>query len=824
MIVEKSINFIYLEKNTNSIKDKKSINLKEISSFESLINLVYKLFNLTRNDNLFYLNLHYIDNYGDISANINSYENFLELININKDENLHIIHVYYYPKEIDDFSLNESRKLDFDMSIVNSTVQDSFFLDINKENSLYNSQQIRNTGSSSMGGGGGVGSVKTNYILKEELNDTQIMPESKEYFNKVFKHLLCPICNGLYIDPVSCTLCENVYCRKCIQTFIDNNKPCPLDECFPVQIKDEIEKSTKNKLDKIKVKCLYNCNTNLTLYEYGSHLIKCEVENKKILCWLCNKGKLKRKDQIISKEEIEQLREKVTLLENESKIDKQKNLILEQKLIDKNINNNDFNDNNAKCKNCEKLQGDINNLINLISTAESKINDVKYSFSSKLDSNELKLNEVKKENADLQLEISKLKDIQVSKINESEYTKKLELNELEINKVKKEKDKQQEEISRLESLKLNYESQLSNLKFEYQKLREDNKRNDNDLTTTKLENEMLFKDTIHKVKFDYEDAIAELKFQKDSEIKNLQSELANKQKELSNYENQNKKGGFLLNPLKNVINSFKPQTPDLKVEELEKLSKDLLSEQDSLNIKINKLEKQLLDEKNNHAKLLNELDNKNLIIFTLQSQQSSFSQTNMGNNQLTNQFNNQFQNQISNQFNQSSSIGSSCNYPMTKSKEPFNLLPDSSGYNKAFQSSNSYDSNNSLSKSISNISNTPTYDYKCKNWNHKLVFKGNELTRHHHAKCNYCNNNIFTDKNCTIRWSCSVCKDTFYCQKCFKFKLELVCPLNHQIVKKKFDIIFKFICDICNNCKESDTQYIDEACQITFCTDCIKNK
>ena len=152
------------------------------------------------------------------------------------------------------------------------------------------------------------------------LSKQQILPESLDYFDKVSLYLTCSLCKSLYKDPVSCQACQNTYCRTCITEYISNNKPCPIENCYPIILNDELEKSITNKLDKIKIRCFYGCNPSspsLTMLNYGKHLSVCELEkeeNREVKCWMCNNGMLKKKDIRITKEEFEDYEQNKDLL------------------------------------------------------------------------------------------------------------------------------------------------------------------------------------------------------------------------------------------------------------------------------------------------------------------------------------------------------------------------------------------------------------------------------------------------------------------------------------------------------------------------------
>ena len=331
---DKKIKFTYMDKVTNQIICSCVVPLNKISSYEILLEKFFDGCKIKRNDQNYTLKLHYIDAMGDKFDHLNSYESLLKMLNLYEQENMHEIQAFYYPKDLDSvFEISSS-------SIKNtSSIKDIITSSIDlKENSMF-----------------------SNYVNKTVLNDEQILPESKDYFIKMLKHLICSICNGLYIDPISCKSCSNVYCRKCLQAFIDDNKPCPLDECFPIMIDEEIEKSLKTKLAKIKLRCYYECQTStLTMYNYGSHLIKCEQENSEITCWQCMKGKVKKKDQRISLENFELLKTHNEKYLSDYLEEKKKS----EMLLDK-INNLDF-DNCQKCKESNIIINDHKNKISNI--------------------------------------------------------------------------------------------------------------------------------------------------------------------------------------------------------------------------------------------------------------------------------------------------------------------------------------------------------------------------------------------------------------------------------------------------------------------------
>jgi len=315
-----------------------------------------------------------------------------------------------------------------------------------------------------------VGNSKENIDNKVLLNETLVLPESLEYFQKVLKQLICSICEELIIDPVSCQTCSNAYCRKCLTNYMNNNKSCPLDDCNPIEITEEIEKSLKNKLEKIKIKCFYNCgNNNLTMYEYGKHLEKCKEESSETLCWLCNIGKIKTKDLKFTKEDYDNYNSLIKELSDE----KTKNELLEQKLNNK----SDSESNNSKeCTNCEELEQTITELNKSISMIE----DQKYMLKLKQEKSDQDLLDSKSEIRELNCKIIELKDVIMNYEHEKFNTKpqtqissdsnKQDLNKQdELEKLLKDKNSKLNDMEKsLYNLKYNYENIISKIKLDHE--------------------------------------------------------------------------------------------------------------------------------------------------------------------------------------------------------------------------------------------------------------------------------------------------------------------------------------------------------------------
>lgn len=115
-------------------------------------------------------------------------------------------------------------------------------------------------------------------------------------------------------------------------------------------------------------------------------------------------------------------------------------------------------------------------------------------------------------------------------------------------------------------------------------------------------------------------------------------------------------------------------------------------------------------------------------------------------------------------------------------------------------------------------SHNPYESYTC-DYGHSLQWFGNNL--YSAEKCFTCKNNYNTNKKSVIRWNCKTCK-LFFCQSCIKILKCKRCPVNHEYKKRDVKKYSYFVCDICfNQAPNSVIVWLDEICNLGFCTDCI---
>jgi hypothetical protein len=96
----------------------------------------------------------------------------------------------------------------------------------------------------------------------------------------IAKEVICAICQNLVNFPTSCSVCQNLFCKKCIDQWMKNNFKCPMrcNQTSSLKLQD-IPKTTRNLINKIKLKCLKfseGCSEPILYENFFSHLRTCE--------------------------------------------------------------------------------------------------------------------------------------------------------------------------------------------------------------------------------------------------------------------------------------------------------------------------------------------------------------------------------------------------------------------------------------------------------------------------------------------------------------------------------------------------------------------
>lgn len=97
--------------------------------------------------------------------------------------------------------------------------------------------------------------------------------------------LLCPICSEILRDPFQTQCCGKLYCHDCLQTLINEGKPCSWCQSHVTAYRDV---NAANRVNAIVVKCsheAWGCLWRGELGGLGEHLLKCT--KRPLRCDLC---------------------------------------------------------------------------------------------------------------------------------------------------------------------------------------------------------------------------------------------------------------------------------------------------------------------------------------------------------------------------------------------------------------------------------------------------------------------------------------------------------------------------------------------------------
>ena len=110
--------------------------------------------------------------------------------------------------------------------------------------------------------------------MEEYANNNTIV---KDDLYNIFKDsVTCSLCNNILINPVMCMVCQNNFCKKCIDNRSLNNKNCP-NGCNEPNYKDSIGK--KDILSKLKFNCV-GCQNKIPYDEIVKHHEYCCPDKK----------------------------------------------------------------------------------------------------------------------------------------------------------------------------------------------------------------------------------------------------------------------------------------------------------------------------------------------------------------------------------------------------------------------------------------------------------------------------------------------------------------------------------------------------------------
>lgn len=97
---------------------------------------------------------------------------------------------------------------------------------------------------------------------------------NNEQYQVIQNFCICGICKGIVYDPVHCQVCENNFCRKCIEEWNKTSNQCPF-KCEGSSFKDS--RMMKNLLSILKFRCEKGCSKEIKYDELMKHYeFQCE--------------------------------------------------------------------------------------------------------------------------------------------------------------------------------------------------------------------------------------------------------------------------------------------------------------------------------------------------------------------------------------------------------------------------------------------------------------------------------------------------------------------------------------------------------------------
>jgi hypothetical protein len=116
------------------------------------------------------------------------------------------------------------------------------------------------------------------YSPESELQNVFTNLHLDEIFVNKHPHFVCQICLSFVINPVSCSICETIYCNHCILEYSKHNQRICPNRCNLI-IKP-LNRILRNMLEEIKMDCLFKikgCNEKLKYDTYIPHINECEL-------------------------------------------------------------------------------------------------------------------------------------------------------------------------------------------------------------------------------------------------------------------------------------------------------------------------------------------------------------------------------------------------------------------------------------------------------------------------------------------------------------------------------------------------------------------
>ena len=99
---------------------------------------------------------------------------------------------------------------------------------------------------------------------------------SPYYLKSTIEQIICPICNDIPLNPISCQTCGNIFCTNCIKNL--NKCPFKCNNNHQFRLK-KIDRILQNVINTFKFKCLFNkmgCKEEILYCDYYHHITNCD--------------------------------------------------------------------------------------------------------------------------------------------------------------------------------------------------------------------------------------------------------------------------------------------------------------------------------------------------------------------------------------------------------------------------------------------------------------------------------------------------------------------------------------------------------------------
>jgi hypothetical protein len=113
--------------------------------------------------------------------------------------------------------------------------------------------------------------------LRDYINEENLIKD--ETYKSLKISITCPICFDIFIEPMKCEKCNNIFCKKCLERWSREDKRCP-NRCESPNYKRSPEK--EELFSQLTFKCK-KCKKIIKYSEMERHnYLKCGTEKNSI--------------------------------------------------------------------------------------------------------------------------------------------------------------------------------------------------------------------------------------------------------------------------------------------------------------------------------------------------------------------------------------------------------------------------------------------------------------------------------------------------------------------------------------------------------------